>query len=211
MTRTFDETLKRTLDVVASSSALIVLAPAFLGIGALIKLDSAGPVFYRGDRVGQHGRPFKLIKFRTMRTTDSGPTTTAAEDPRITRVGKILRRYKIDELPQLINVLKGEMSLVGPRPQVAWCVATYSPEERDVLRVRPGITDWSSMHFHDEGAIIAQSGIADPDEAYLKLIHPEKMRLQLRYVRERSFAVDMGILVDTLKTLARTRATGEAA
>ena len=211
MTRSFDDTLKRTLDVVASSSALLALAPALVAIGLAVKLDSRGPVLYRGARVGRDGKPFELIKFRTMFAGSNGPTSTSDDDRRITRVGKILRRYKLDELPQLINVLKGDMSLVGPRPQVAWCVATYSEEEREVLRVRPGLTDWSSMRFHDEGAIIAESGLADPDEAYLKLIHPEKMRLQLRYVRERSLRVDAQILIDTVKTLARTRAVGEAA
>jgi lipopolysaccharide/colanic/teichoic acid biosynthesis glycosyltransferase len=136
-----------------------------------------------------------------------GPSTTTENDPRITRVGRFVRRYKLDELPQLLNVLVGDMSLVGPRPQVQWAVERFSEEERQVLNVRPGITDWASIRFHNEGEIIAASGEPDPDEAYLRLIHPEKTRLQLEYVRRRSLLVDLRILAQTLATLVRTRAS----
>lgn len=134
-----------------------------------------------------------------------GPDSTSANDARITRVGRILRRLKVDELPQLINVVRGEMSLVGPRPEVQWCVDLYTEEEKQILAVRPGITDWASIRFHDEGEIIAHSGRADPDRAYLEPIRPEKLRLQLEYVRDRSLVVDLRILRATLATLVRTR------
>jgi lipopolysaccharide/colanic/teichoic acid biosynthesis glycosyltransferase len=143
---------------------------------------------------------------------DGGPTTTGEADPRVTRVGRVLRRYKLDELPQLINVFLGHMSLVGPRPQVQWCVDTFTEEERQILSVRPGITDWASIRFHNEGEIIAASGIGDPDAAYLQLIHPEKTRLQLRYIRERSLMTDLRIVAKTLATLVVTRSqSGEQA
>lgn len=195
----------RALDLAVSGAALVALSGPFLAIGAAIKLDSPGPVFYRGVRVGRFGVPFRLFKFRSMAVNATGPTTTNEADPRITRVGRILRRYKLDELPQFINVFLGDMSLVGPRPQVQWCVDTFTEEERQILSVRPGITDWASIRFHNEGEIIAASGIADADAAYLELIHPEKTRLQLRYVRERGLGVDLRILAETLSTLVRTR------
>jgi lipopolysaccharide/colanic/teichoic acid biosynthesis glycosyltransferase len=142
-----------------------------------------------------------MFKFRTMVEHRGGATSTSASDPRITYVGRILRRYKLDEVPQLLNVVLGDMSLVGPRPQVAWCVQTYSPAPRAVLDVRPGITDWASIEFRNEAEVLASSGLADPDEAYLKLIHPRKMDLQLAYVRERSFVMDVKILVATFRVL----------
>lgn len=200
-----DEALKRGFDLLISSSALALLGPSFVAIAAWIKLDSRGPIFYRGERVGQDGKPFKIMKFRTMRDASAGPTSTSEDDPRITNVGRILRRYKLDELPQFLNVFLGDMSVVGPRPQVLWCVATYLAEEREILSVRPGITDWSSIYFWDEGEIIAKSGIPNPDEAYLKLIHPEKMRMQLRYVRERSIAIDARIVFETMMTVFRRK------
>jgi len=206
-----DGALKRALDVAASATALAVLSAPMAAIGLAIRVDSPGPALYRGHRIGRNGRPFRLLKFRTMFVNDGrGPSTTSQDDPRITRVGRLLRDYKLDELPQLVNVLLGDMSLVGPRPQVAWAVDRLSSEERAVLSVRPGITDWASIKFHNEGEIIASSGIADPDEAYLKLIHPEKTRLQLQYVKERSTRVDVRILFETVATLWRTRA-GEGA
>ena len=208
--QTLDGAISRALDLAVSGVALAVLALPFAAIGTAIKLDSAGPIFYRGLRVGRFGVPFRLFKFRSMVVHDgAGPTTTNEGDPRITRVGAALRRYKLDELPQLINVFLGDMSLVGPRPQVQWCVDTFTDEERQVLSVRPGITDWASIRFHNEGEIIAASGMSDPDAAYLELIHPEKTRLQLQYVRERSLFVDFRILLDTLNTLVRTRTAPE--
>jgi lipopolysaccharide/colanic/teichoic acid biosynthesis glycosyltransferase len=208
---TLEDALKRACDVALSAAALSALGIPLMAIGVAIKLDSPGPAIYRGQRVGLRGRLFKLLKFRSMVVNaDKGASTTSGDDPRVTRVGRFLRTYKLDELPQLINVLLGDMSIVGPRPQVKWVVDGFSQEELHVLEVRPGITDWASIEFHNEGEIVSKSGIADPDEAYFKLIHPEKMRLQLEYVRRRSFVTDVRIIFETIATLVRTRTgTGE--
>ncbi len=197
---------KRALDIVASAGGLAVLAVPLFGVAAAVRLESDGPVFYRGERIGLRGRPFRLFKFRSMFVRETkGPDTTSDTDNRITRVGRVIRRLKVDELPQLINVLVGEMSLVGPRPEVKWCVDLYTDDEKEILTVRPGITDWSSLRFHNEGEIIKASGYADPDQAYLDLIRPEKLRLQLKYVHERSFAIDLSIIWQTISTIFRTR------
>jgi lipopolysaccharide/colanic/teichoic acid biosynthesis glycosyltransferase len=195
------DAVKRALDILAASAGLLVLSPVFLLIGAGIRAGSTGGVFYRGIRVGRFGAPFRIWKFRTMTAggSSSAPTSTSEDDPRITRVGRILRRSKLDELPQLLNVLTGQMSLVGPRPQVPWAVAKYSAEERRVLTVRPGITDWASLRFHNEGELLKGQG--DPDESYLRLIHPEKMRLAIEYVDRRSLKVDATILFRTIKRI----------
>jgi lipopolysaccharide/colanic/teichoic acid biosynthesis glycosyltransferase len=190
------DALKRAMDIALSAAGLIVLAPALLAISALIAVGSRGGVWYRGERAGRHGKPFRIWKFRTMRVDAAGPTSTSEDDPRITSIGHVLRKYKLDELPQLFNVFLGEMSLVGPRPQVPWAVATYTSDERRVLSVRPGISDWASIRFRNEGAIL--KGHTDPDEAYMRLIHPEKMRLALQYVDQRSLRVDLSILLKTL-------------
>ncbi|MFO0569252.1 MAG: sugar transferase [Polyangiaceae bacterium] len=200
-----DDVAKRAVDVAVAGTTLALLALPLGVIGLVIKLDSKGPVFYRGVRVGRGGRPFRLFKFRSMVAAPGGPSSTSENDPRITRVGRVLRKYKLDELPQFINVLSGDMSLVGPRPEVQQFVDMYTDEEHQILTVRPGITDWSSIKFHNEGELIAASGIADADEAYAKLIRPEKLRLQLRYVRERSIFVDFRILLTTVATLTKTR------
>ena len=175
----------------------MVASPAILAIWTRIKLDGDGPAIYAGRRVGLGGRDFRMYKFRTMVTNADrvGGPSTPDDDPRLTRTGRFLRRYKLDELPQLVNVLKGDMSFVGPRPQVAEEVAGYTAEERELLSVRPGITDWASLRFHNEGEILA--GHSDPDRAYAELIRPEKMRLGLEYVRRGTFRDDMGILVKT--------------
>jgi lipopolysaccharide/colanic/teichoic acid biosynthesis glycosyltransferase len=175
----------------------VVASPVILAIWVRIKLDRDGPAIYAGRRVGRNGKEFRMYKFRTM-VTDAdrvGGPNTPDDDPRLTRIGKFLRGYKLDELPQLVNVLKGDMSFVGPRPQVAEEVAGYSAEERELLKVRPGITDWSSLRFHNEGEILA--GHADPDRAYAELIRPEKMRLGLEYVRKGTFRDDLDILWKT--------------
>lgn len=202
--------MKRLFDECASAAGLVFLAPFFLLIAAAIKLESKGPVFYRGERVGKNGELFRIYKFRSMvaNADKIGGSSTSGTDMRVTRVGRIVRRYKLDELSQLINVFLGDMSLVGPRPQVKWAVDMYSPEEKRILALRPGITDWASIKFHNEGDIIEKSGISDPDEAYLKLIHPEKMRLQLKYLYERTFWVDMKILFQTVSILFLTRVSG---
>ena len=172
-------------------------SPLILGIWARIKLDRDGPAIYAGPRVGMSGREFRMYKFRTMvmNADRIGGPSTPDDDPRLTRTGRFLRRYKLDELPQLVNVLRGDMSFVGPRPQVPDEVAGYTPEEREILSVRPGITDWSSLRFHNEGEILA--GHADPDRAYAELIRPEKMRLGLDYARRGTFRDDIDILMKT--------------
>ncbi len=189
--------LKRAFDLVLSAAGLVVLSPVLGAIWLRIKLDRNGPVLYRGRRVGLHGREFEMLKFRTMvvNADKIGGPNTPDDDDRLTRTGRTLRRYKLDELPQLVNVVRGDMSFVGPRPQVPQEVATYTEEERQLLTVRPGITDWASIRFHNEGEIL--KGHSDPDRAYAELIRPEKMRLGLEYVRK-------GTLRDDLSILART-------
>ena len=198
--------IKRLFDVTISCLGLVLCTPFVLFIAVLIKLDSRGPVFYRGIRAGKDGEPFKMVKFRTMvmNADRIGGPSTSENDPRVTRVGHFLRKYKLDEIPQLINVLKGDMSLVGPRPEVLSEVEKYTPRERKLLSVRPGITDWASIEFNDEGAILA--GAEDPHQAYLEKIKPSKVRLGLKYVRERSLWVDLTILVETVATVFETRA-----
>ena len=193
--------MKRTFDLLLAVCALVLLGPLLLLIAVLIKLDDGGPVLYRGVRIGRDGAPFRIGKFRTMVVNADrlGGPSTPDDDPRITKPGRWLRRSKLDELPQLINVVKGEMSFVGPRPEVAQEVALYSDEERALLSVRPGITDWASIRFRDEGAILR--GAADPHEAYRRVIRPEKMRLALEYVRTGSLATDVRILVATLRAV----------
>ncbi len=189
---------KRLFDLACSIAGLILLAPVLIVIAAAIKLEDGGPIFYRGLRVGQFGDPFQMLKFRTM-VVDAeriGGSSTAEDDPRITRVGRFLRTYKLDELPQLINVLRGDMSLVGPRPQVAWAVALYDEEQRELLRVRPGITDYASIRFRNEGEILR--GSIDPDRDYLERIAPEKIRLGLTYVRRHNLWIDLKILLATV-------------
>lgn len=197
----FDGLPKRCLDFGVSLFALAALSPLLAAISIAILVDSGGPVLYRGLRIGRNGEPFGMLKFRTMvaNAESAGGSSTADDDPRVTRVGAVLRRYKLDELPQLFNVLLGEMSLVGPRPQVGHDVEKYTEEERSILRVRPGITDWSSIKFRNEGEILR--GQPDPDQAYIELIRPEKIRLQLLYVREMSFLNDLKILWATLVAL----------
>jgi len=190
--------LKRAFDLIASMMGILVLSPVLLFIAAWIKFDSRGPVFYRGARVGLGGKTFRIFKYRTMVVNSDkiGGSSTPDDDPRLTRSGKFLRRFKLDELPQLLNVVTGDMSLVGPRPQVQWAVDLYTPEEREVLTVRPGITDYASVHFPNEGEIL--KGSLDPDKDYMEKIHPKKMRLSLEYVKARSFWVDLKIIFETI-------------
>jgi len=203
--------VKRFADIVLSAVGLLLLSPFFLLLALAIRLDSPGPVFYRGMRVGRHGRTFRIYKFRSM-VADAerkGAASTSTTDFRITRSGRFIRKFKFDEFSQLINVFLGDMSLVGPRPEVQKFVDRYTPEEKVILTVRPGITDWSSIKFHNEGEIIEASGIPEADEAYEKLIRPEKIRLQLKYVRERNLWVDIKIIMSTLLTLVSTRVCGK--
>ncbi|HEV7217704.1 MAG TPA: sugar transferase [Terriglobales bacterium] len=195
--------IKRMFDVVASVAALSVFWPLLIFIGLIIRLDSPGPAIYRSRRAGRWGNSFSILKFRTM-VVDAeklGGPSTADDDPRVTRAGKILRKYKLDELPQLLNVLKGEMSIVGPRPEVLPEVELYSAEERQLLSVLPGITDWASLRFRNEGEIL--KGSADAHQAYWEKIRPEKIRLGLKYARSHSFLEDMRIVFETLAVVFR--------
>ena len=192
---------KRIFDLLAALSGILLLWPIFLLVAVWIKLDSKGPVFYRGIRAGRFGKPFRIWKLRTMveNAESLGGAETPNDDRRITRAGMFLRHYKIDEFPQLLNVFAGEMSLVGPRPEVLEEVVRYGPEERQVLQVAPGITDWASIRFRHEGEILR--GSPDPHRTYHDKIRPEKMRLQIQYVRQPSFSTDMKIILRTLKAL----------
>ncbi|MFA5117198.1 MAG: sugar transferase [Candidatus Omnitrophota bacterium] len=189
--------MKRIFDFVFSLLGLLILSPVFAVICVLIKLEDGGPVFYRGQRAGLNGKKFGMFKFRTMvlNADKIGGSSTADDDPRITKLGKTLRKYKLDEIPQLINVLAGEMSFVGPRPEVAVYVDMFTQEEKKILSVRPGITDWASLWDCDEGAILA--GSADPEKTYMEKIRPEKLRLQLKYVASHSFWTDIAIIWKT--------------
>jgi lipopolysaccharide/colanic/teichoic acid biosynthesis glycosyltransferase len=195
--------LKRLFDLVVSAIALVLLSPLLAVLALLIKRHDGGPVLYAGRRVGKDGKPFGMYKFRSMvlNADRIGGSSTPDDDPRITPIGRFLRRSKLDELPQLINVLKGEMSIVGPRPQVQWAVDLYTPEQREVLTVPPGITDYESVRFPNEGEIL--KGSTDPDRDYMEKIHPEKMRLSLEYVRNRSLLTDLKVILQTSLAILR--------
>ncbi len=192
---------KRVFDVVLAGSGLVLTVPVTTLAAVAIWLEDRGPVLYRGTRVGRFGRPFVMYKFRTM-VRDAelvGGSSTSDADPRLTRVGRFLRAHKLDELPQLLNVLQGTMSVVGPRPQVQWDVDRYTADERRLLEVKPGITDWSSIRFRNEGQILQNE--QDPDEAYDRLIRPEKIRLGLEYVGSASLETDFRIVGQTIRAL----------
>lgn len=193
--------LKRAIDIVFALSGLIILSPLLIALGVWVALSSPGGIFYSGIRIGRAGVPFRMLKFRTMlpNAKHIGASSTAADDPRVTPAGRFLRRFKLDELPQLVNVLTGQMSFVGPRPQVEWAVKLYTPEERELLAVRPGVTDFASLRFRNEGEIL--KGSSDPDRDYLEKIAPEKIRLGLYYVRNYSFVTDAKVVVATLLAL----------
>ncbi len=198
--------MKRLFDIFASLSGLLVAAPVLIVIAILVKLTSRGPVLYRSERVGLQGRKFQLLKFRSM-VVDAdrkGALNVGHTDPRVTRLGRFLRTSKLDELPQLFNVLKGDMAVVGPRPDLPYYVAMYSDEEREaILGLRPGLTDWASLVNAQQYA--AFSAADDADEFFLKEIRPLKCCLQMHYVRTRSLGTDLRILVWTpIKMLTRT-------
>ena len=190
--------MKRIFDIIAASGGLAVLSPLLIGISWRIKREDGGPVFYRGARVGIHGKTFRIFKFRTMvvNAQNLGGPSTSDDDPRITRIGRFLRKYKVDELPQLINVFRGEMSFVGPRPEVASEVEQYDANARRLLTVRPGITDYSSIKFRNEGEIV--SGYPDPHKAYKELIQPGKIRLGLHYVDTHNLWIDLRLIFKTI-------------
>jgi lipopolysaccharide/colanic/teichoic acid biosynthesis glycosyltransferase len=185
--------VKRGMDLVGALAGLLLLAPVFAGVAVVIRLRDGSPVLYRQRRVGVNG-PFMLVKFRTMRAAP-GPLVTADVDPRITRTGRWIRRWKLDELPQLVNVLRGEMSLVGPRPEVPEFVPGYPEELREVLRFRPGLTDPASLRFRNEASLLAAA--PDPAAWYRDVLLPEKLRLSLAYARRATPWTDLGVLIAT--------------
>jgi lipopolysaccharide/colanic/teichoic acid biosynthesis glycosyltransferase len=196
------EAAKRVLDFTVAALGLLLLAPLFVLIALAIKLDSPGSVFFAHARVGRYGRPFKVLKFRTMvqDAPKRGGAITAEDDPRVTRVGKILRKTKLDELPQLWNVLKGEMSLVGPRPQVEQYVALWEPTLREkVLSVRPGITGLTQISFRHEGVLLAQQ--PNPEAYYREVLLPIKLRSDAEYVDKRTLLYDLYLIARTLPAL----------
>lgn len=195
---------KRLFDWILSSLGLLVLGPVLILVALAIKLDSPGPVFFRQERVGRWGQPFRIHKFRTMRhdPVGQGLQITVGQDARITRVGGFLRASKVDELPQLIDVWVGTMSLVGPRPEVPRYVAVYPPELRDkILSVRPGITDIASIEYRDESAVLARA--ADPEQAYIHEVLPHKLALSARYVDQASVWTDLQLILRTLRAILR--------
>ena len=197
---------KRLFDWVASGLGLLVLSPLLVLVALWIKLDSPGPVFFRQERVGMRGRVFLIHKFRTMTVNAEakGPQITVGNDARVTRSGALLRKSKVDELPQLIDVWLGRMSVVGPRPEVPRYMNQYPPEVRNkVLSVRPGITDWASIQFKDENRILGSA--ADPEAAYVQQVLPIKQRFYMDYVNQRTFMGDLHIIFATLVAIVRDR------
>jgi lipopolysaccharide/colanic/teichoic acid biosynthesis glycosyltransferase len=193
--------MKRLFDIVVSLGALLCLFPLLFPVAILIKLDSRGPVFFRQPRMGRGFRPFLIYKFRTM-THDpqsAGTLLTIRHDPRITRVGKLLRKSKIDELPQLLNVLKGEMAFVGPRPEVPSYVELFHADYEEILRVRPGITDLASIKYRDESEVLGQS--PDPESEYVNSVLPDKIKLAKEYIRCSSFFFDLRLIFKTFSKL----------
>ncbi len=194
---------KRLFDVLLSFVGLLLISPFLVLIAILIKLASPGPVLYRGVRVGQYGKPFCILKFRSMivDAEQQGGSATAGDDPRLTSIGKFLRRYKLDELPQLFNVLKGEMSFVGPRPEVQKYVDQYSEDDKAILQLRPGITDWASIWNSNEAAVL--EGSSDPEKSYEELILPTKVALQRKYLQDHACITDVKILFHTFAKLVQ--------
>lgn len=193
----------RMLDFVVSLIGLILLGPLFLLLGVLIKADSAGPVFFQAERIGQGGKPFHLVKFRSMVSHAAlrGPGITTAGDERITRMGRLLRRSKLDELPQLYNVLKGEMSLVGPRPEDPRYVALFTPEQRRLLEVRPGITSPASLRYRHEERLLDGP---DWERVYVEQVMPHKLQIELAYMERRTWLTDLNLIFQTVLALFRS-------
>ena len=197
--------MKRLFDIVASGLGLIVLSPLFLILAIWINLDSKGPVFYRQVRVGYKNKDFRIFKFRSMRVgADKGSLVTiGGHDPRVTRSGYFIRKFKFDELPQLINVFLGDMSLVGPRPEVRHYVDYWTPEQMHVLDVRPGITDPASIKFRNENELMEKA--EDPEKYYIEVIMQEKIKLYLEYVEKHSFFYDLGLIFKTFWVIVKER------
>ncbi|HHU66210.1 sugar transferase [Streptococcus sp.] len=190
--------VKRIFDFIASLIGVIIISPILIVVAICIKLDSKGNILFLQKRVGKNGEPFYIYKFRTM-VTDAeklGAQITVGKDSRITKVGAVLRKYKIDELPQLFNVLKGDMSLVGPRPEVPKYVELYTEEERKVLEVRPGITDLASLRYRDENDILAK--VENPEEYYINVIMKDKLKLNLEYIEKSNIIFDIYLVIKTI-------------
>ena len=197
--------MKRAFDIIASGLGLIVLSPLFLILAIWIKLDSKGSVFYRQVRVGYKNKDFRIFKFRSMRVgADKGSLVTiGGHDPRVTKSGYFIRKFKFDELPQLINVFLGDMSLVGPRPEVRHYVDYWTPEQMHVLDVRPGITDPASIKFRNENELMEKA--EDPEKYYIEVIMQEKIKLYLEYVEKQSFLYDIGLIFKTFWVIVKER------
>ena len=194
--------IKRIFDFTAALVGLVFLSPIFLAIAVWIKFDSRSPIFLLQQRVGKHGALFDIVKFRSMKHEPQEALLTLGHDRRVTQAGKFLRRHKLDEFPQLFNVLTGTMSLVGPRPEVQRYVDCYPPDVREVvLSVAPGITDWASIYYKEENSLLNRA--TNPEQAYLANILPAKLKYNLRYVHERTFWNDVQIIFSTLAALAR--------
>lgn len=194
--------LKRIFDTTLSLFGLIILLPFMLIIAILIKIDSKGPIFFKQIRVTKGGREFKILKYRTMRAgSDKYSQITVGKDERITKIGSFLRKYKLDEIPQLINVLIGDMSLVGPRPEVPKYVVLYTDEQKEILKVRAGITDYASIEFSDENDLLASE--KNPEEAYIEKIMPKKIELNKKYLSEISVLTDIRIILLTIKKILK--------
>ena len=189
--------MKRLFDIIASGLGLLILSPLFLVVAVWVKLDSPGPVFYKQIRVGRNNKDFFLYKFRSMRvgSDKKGLITVGGHDPRVTRSGYYIRKYKLDEFPQLINVFKGDMSLVGPRPEVRKYVDLYTPEQMHVLDVRPGITDLASIRYRNENELLEHA--SDPEQYYRDVVMQDKLRINLEYVRNHSFLGDIRLIFNT--------------
>ena len=192
---------KRAMDVLASVLGLVLVSPILAVAALAVRLTSPGPVLFRQVRVGQHGRPFEILKFRSMRTGMTGPSVTPGGDARVTTVGRLLRRSKVDELPQLWNVLVGDMSLVGPRPEVRKFVELFRADYARILSVRPGITDYAAVDYRDEEALLA--GSPDPEAAYAEVVLPAKIKLYHRYLDDMSLKTDVALILRTLAALIR--------
>ena len=191
--------IKRLFDIIFSFLGLLAVSPLLILIAVLIEKESSGPIFYRGKRVGKNGKEFRIFKFRTMvvNAEKLGGPSTAGDDPRLLKIGHFLKKFQLDEIPQLINVLRGEMSLVGPRPEVSIYVNMMSEEEKKlILSITPGMTDLASLFNFHEGEILR--GSSDPERVYLEKIRPKKIQLQLEYVKNRSFLLDLKIIFKTI-------------
>ena len=197
--------MKRLFDIVCSVTGITLLSPLFLVLAVWIKKESKGPVFYKQKRVGKNGKEFQLFKFRSMRIGSDklGLLTIGGKDPRITKPGNFIRKFKLDEFPQLINVLIGNMSIVGPRPEVAKYVNLYNAEQLKVLKVKPGITDWASIKFRNENELLARA--EKPEEFYISEVMPAKLQMNLLYIEKNNLMVDLKIIWMTFKKIVHDK------